>query len=331
MEIVKKDYRQISGFVDCSFELTSLCNFKCIHCYNADNKRNDLTFDEISIILHRIKEFGVIELLLTGGEIFLRPDISKIIDLCYELGFRTTLYSNGSLITNDLAKKISTYNMNVEITIYGSCEDTYRKITGSKTNYQKAIGGLYLLRLHNAKVKTKSIILNQNYSDLKDICILMSKFNNETDVYSEISCFLFGDKEKMKKYRLDILKSKRILEKYNHCRTNSSKYGFCTALKNQFSIDNQGNINPCLGWRSVIVGNILEDDWKTKILKFAKHFRKELQNTSIKCNKCELFVYCIVCPMTFYQDTGYHFKYSEESCKFAKIRKEIYDSRTNHI
>ena len=107
------------------------------------------------------------------------------------------------------------------------------------------------------------------------------------------------------------------------------KYGFCTAMKSQLSIDNKGNINPCLGWRSVIVGNILEDDWEKKIIDFATPFREKLQRTPIKCSSCELFEYCIVCPMTFFQDTGTHLEYSSESCKFAKIRKEIYDSRTH--
>lgn len=327
MEIIKKNLRDITNFIDCSFELTSKCNFKCIHCYNGKNNTNDLNLEQISIALHRIKELGVLELLLTGGEILLREDILLIIDLCHKLGFKTTLYSNGSLLTEKIAKRISKYNMCIEISIYGSNEETYEAVTGSKKNYKRVLNALHILEFYNVNFKTKSVIMNQNYNDFSNIYNMIKRFNGESGEYGDISCFIFGDQEKMNNCRLNESKTRYILDKYEYCKTNSSKYGFCTAMKNQFAIDNRGYVNTCLGWRSISFGSILDDDWREKIIEAAIPFRKELQNTIIKCNSCEISDYCIICPMTFYQDTGSHRKYSKESCKFAKIRKDIYESR----
>lgn len=326
MKIIEKDFSDIDSYIDCSFELTTKCNFKCIHCYNSNVVNKDLGLKEIEIILHRIKELGVMELFLTGGEIFLRRDISTIIDLCYSLGFKTTLYSNGSCITEYLAKKISQYGMQVEISVYGSNPQVYKRITGAEENYKNTIKSLEILKKHNVSFKTKSIIFKQNYDDFHNLCDVLKYYNGTekmSDVYNEISCFLFGKDERMKYFRLNNAEVSSILTHSNQYKIHSPKYGFCTALKTQLSIDPCGNVNPCIGWRSVIATNILNDNWRDELSNFTQNFRRELKNVSIKCNECELFEYCIVCPMSFYQDNGVHTDYSEESCRFAKIRKTL--------
>lgn len=142
-------------------------------------------------------------------------------------------------------------------------------------------------------------------------------------MYDAISCFLFGDKHRMQPYRMSDTKVTSILNNYDECRTYSSRYGCCTALKNQFNIDYHGNVNPCLGWHSVVVTNVFKENWEDELKEFSKNFREKMKRVQIKCNTCELFEYCVVCPMTFYQDTGAHIIYSEESCRFARIRKQI--------
>ena len=265
-------------------------------------------------------------MFLTGGEIFVRKDISEIIDLCYSLGFKTTLYSNGSCITKELAQKIGKYGMSVEISLYGSNAKVYKAVTGSGENYNKTVTSLNLLRELNVNFKTKSIILNQNYEDFSNICNIIKNYNHNEDmgeVYDQISCFLFGEEKRMKKFRLNEIKTAEILRHSKQYKIHSPKYGYCTALKTQFSIDPCGNVNPCIGWRSVTATNMLRENWKEELRDFSTEFRKNLKNTSIKCNNCDLFEYCIVCPMSFYQDKGTHLSYSTESCKFATIRKHL--------
>lgn len=330
MQVVKKKFSELNSFIDCTFELTSQCNYKCIHCYNSNIVFKELNFKEIEVVMHRIKELGVIELFLTGGEIFLRKDINEILDLSYSLGFKTTLYSNGSCITRELAQKIKNYDMRIEISIYGSNPRTYKCITGSENNYYKTVDSLNILKKLKVKFKTKSIIFNQNYNDFYEICDMIRYYNDYQDIdnaYDEISCFLFGDKDRMQKFRLNDEKIVSILKNSKQYKIISPKYGYCTALKTQLSIDPNGNVNPCIGWRSVIATNMLRDNWKEELNSFSNKFREDLKTTAIKCNTCDLFEYCIVCPMSFYQDTGTHMIHSNESCKFAKIRKYLEKSK----
>jgi len=52
------------------YEITTACNFRCIHCYcNAGKKHpNELSFDEIKDLILQVKETRVWALDIVGGE-----------------------------------------------------------------------------------------------------------------------------------------------------------------------------------------------------------------------------------------------------------------------
>ncbi|OYT31473.1 hypothetical protein B6U93_03510, partial [Candidatus Woesearchaeota archaeon ex4484_78] len=63
------------------WEITSTCNFQCLHCYNSVSEnslqiKNKLNaFQTVDILA----ESGVIDILFTGGEPFMRTDLFDII------------------------------------------------------------------------------------------------------------------------------------------------------------------------------------------------------------------------------------------------------------
>ena len=63
-----------------TFELTPMCNLKCIHCYLGKHRVGDqeLSFTQITEILDQLAEAGVLHLALTGGECTIRKDICKV-------------------------------------------------------------------------------------------------------------------------------------------------------------------------------------------------------------------------------------------------------------
>ena len=65
------------------FHVTSICNSKCITCFNWKNlnKKDELTLNEIKKISEHIK--SVEYLTLGGGEPFLRKDLSDICEVFY--------------------------------------------------------------------------------------------------------------------------------------------------------------------------------------------------------------------------------------------------------
>ncbi|HEY7699459.1 MAG TPA: radical SAM protein, partial [Vicinamibacteria bacterium] len=87
-----------------SLELDLRCNLRCLHCYrDGEWPKGILDTDEVKSVLDQIAEAGTIWLLLTGGEIFLRPDIFEIYDHARKLGMLVTLFTNGTMITERIA------------------------------------------------------------------------------------------------------------------------------------------------------------------------------------------------------------------------------------
>ena len=94
--------------VDVSIELTHHCNFRCQHCYIPDFSAPDLLSTErLLSLLEELADVGTLFLTLTGGELFLRRDWLTIAGRARELGFALRLFSNGTLIDDEVADQIA--------------------------------------------------------------------------------------------------------------------------------------------------------------------------------------------------------------------------------
>jgi len=78
--------------------LTRRCNYRCRGCNVWRNQENleELSTDEVKKGLDVLRQLGVLELVLSGGNPLLREDIGEIIDYSSQ-SFITTVYDNGSL------------------------------------------------------------------------------------------------------------------------------------------------------------------------------------------------------------------------------------------
>ena len=82
------------------FNTGSLCNIACANCYMDSNPRNDrlayITRAEVAGFLAEIAEnaLPVAEIAFTGGEPFMNPELTDILDDCLAQGFRTLVLTN---------------------------------------------------------------------------------------------------------------------------------------------------------------------------------------------------------------------------------------------
>ena len=79
------------------------CNLNCSYCDTKWANEKDCPYEEMSpeAIVAYIKENGVKNVTLTGGEPLLQPDITVLVDRILEEGFRVEIETNGSV---DLSK-----------------------------------------------------------------------------------------------------------------------------------------------------------------------------------------------------------------------------------
>lgn len=102
---MKRDYTSIR------LEVTSHCNLKCEYCHNAQysNQKDDLTTDEIIMLIKNLKEhYDIKKVLLTGGEPLTKTDICTIIYEISRMGIKADMVTNGTLITEEKLKDLET-------------------------------------------------------------------------------------------------------------------------------------------------------------------------------------------------------------------------------
>lgn len=81
--------------------VTNRCALRCIHCSSAAGEAmaGELTADEALDVLVQLREAGVFDLAVSGGEPLLRPDIWAFLEQAVSLGFRVGVGSSGMPFT----------------------------------------------------------------------------------------------------------------------------------------------------------------------------------------------------------------------------------------
>ncbi|MBU1030569.1 MAG: radical SAM protein, partial [Nanoarchaeota archaeon] len=153
--------------------LTYRCNLNCSMCeiHKHGTKKFEPTKKDLMNIIKQAKDFGIKEILFTGGEPFLRKDIFDIIKNCSDNNIRTIVTTNGTLISNNDIKKIFESKLShVHISIDG-LNKTHDLIRG-KNSFKKAtnlIAKIQKLRIKNdfsPSIGIACTIMNENVHEL---------------------------------------------------------------------------------------------------------------------------------------------------------------------
>lgn len=91
-----------------SWMTTNECNLKCAHCYQDAEKKEsgELTTEEGKALIEQIARAGFKIMIFSGGEPLLRPDIFELVSHAASLGLRPVFGTNGTLITEDVARRL---------------------------------------------------------------------------------------------------------------------------------------------------------------------------------------------------------------------------------
>ncbi|HDK17129.1 MAG TPA: radical SAM protein [Nitrospirae bacterium] len=160
------------------FFITSLCNARCLHCFNWENlnRKDDLDLEEIKRLSD---ELGPIDsLLISGGEPFLRKDLVEICSLFFtnnKVG-ALSIPTNGLETLNigskvmDIVKAACGKKVYINISLDGTehIHDKIRQVPGA---FKKAIETYSCLANlekdnPNLTISITTTVSSQNYNDL---------------------------------------------------------------------------------------------------------------------------------------------------------------------
>lgn len=120
------------------FELTPFCNLDCKMCYVhlKENQFKKNSLKSTGFWKRTIKEAydrGMRSATLTGGECLTYPGFEEVYTYLYGLGVQPGILSNGLLMDKHRLDFFKQYPpKSIQITVYGSSDDAYEKVTGHR-------------------------------------------------------------------------------------------------------------------------------------------------------------------------------------------------------
>ena len=263
-------------------EITNRCNLNCSFCRNTKRMKKDMSLDEFTKVLEKIKDYTNIIYLHVKGEPFLNKNIIDMIHKAEEYDLKVNITTNGTLLKyyskalgncNNISKiNISLHSEN-NISTY--LEDIFESINDLSNN-TIIIFRLWTLKNNELDEKSTKIVDKiKKYYKLSPKTVDKIKYENNIKINPQI----YVDKD-----------NEFIWPTIN----NHKSCGYCNGLKTHIGILVDGTIIPCCldGEGIINLGNIFKDDLET-ILSTTRvvELRKSLQDRNPIEELCQSCTY----------------------------------------
>jgi radical SAM protein with 4Fe4S-binding SPASM domain len=176
-------------------DLTYRCNERCVHCYLDHDDHGEMTRAEITGLLDQLAEAGVFLLTISGGEIFLRPDLFDILEHARRLMFSVKIKTNAILIRGEQARRLADLAVDgVQISIYSHRPEVHDAITLVPGSLDRSLAAARLLRTAGVKVTFANVLMRQNADDYLGVKALADEIGAVFRVDPTITPMMSGDR-----------------------------------------------------------------------------------------------------------------------------------------
>ena len=138
------------------------CNLSCDYCCvrsSPQANRNALGVDRVRQLATEAAEAGVSELVLTGGEPFLLPDIDDLVGVC-TAALPTTLLTNGMLFRGrrlSALRRMDRERLTLQISLDSATEEIHDSHRG-KGSWERAVTGIKQAKQEGFRVKVAATL-----------------------------------------------------------------------------------------------------------------------------------------------------------------------------
>jgi MoaA/NifB/PqqE/SkfB family radical SAM enzyme len=289
--------------------LTRRCNYRCRGC-NVWQEQDvkELSTKEVKKGLDILKELGIIEVVLSGGNPLLREDIDEIIEYASR-HFVTTVYDNGSMASEKVDALHNADLVAISIDSLDPKKNDY--IKGVSGSWKKAMCAVKKLQEEGIRVGVTPTISQLNLHEIIDITNYFMPKNVPIwySLYSFDSSenggqlfkigkrndeFTITDKEAMvnvcdslmelKKKNSQIFLTNKILKAIRTLYSENKRTWRCSALQNFLMIDHLGRVAGCHLHDPVASISDLPEVWNSE--KF-----DQLRQVYSHCKRCTYLCY----------------------------------------
>lgn len=301
-------------------EFNSVCNFRCLYCYAAENgsRRNELTTDQFRDVIAQAKELGARKIIVLGGEPMLYPQILEMLQFIRGLDMDVELFTNGTGITPEMARTL--YDLAVRVvlkmnTFDEKLQDTLSGREGAYHQIQQAFSNLKQAGYPSTDrfMGVSTVICQQNIEELPKLW----EWLRDQDIapYFEMITPQGGARENTRALDITTQQAEDFFHKI--AELDRTKYGHHweprpplvggICLRHQFScaVSSDGNVQPCVGI-TIPIGNVRENKLKdilkdSEVVSDLKSYKNMIKGP---CGDCDKMSDCYGCRGAAYQMTG---------------------------
>ena len=300
-------------------EFSLSCNYRCPYCYVTDNgvPEGEMTRAEIRSVLRQAKELGSRKIIILGGEPLLYPEIFEMIDFISELGMEVEMFTNGSLVTPEAAKKLYDAKVKVVLKLNSFDPEIQEKLTNEKDALGKSMTALDNLRKAGYPDKERLLAVSSVLTTLNiDEAPALWRWLRDRNIEPYFETITPQGNAKENK---ELMPSNAALRKvfFDICDIDAKEYDRhwepqpplvgerCMRHQHSCLVTSTGKVFPCVGIpesigdiRKSSLADILAD---SEIVCNLKNYRELIKGPCASCDKNES---CYGCRGSAYQLTG---------------------------
>jgi radical SAM protein with 4Fe4S-binding SPASM domain len=335
-------------------ETTFRCNLACVHCYvnesatDPNERERELPLSRLQTLIDEVAERGCLELLLTGGEVLVRPDFEALYRYAVSKGLLVILFTNGTMVTDAVAQLLGEHKpLRVEITLYGMTRETYERVTQVPGSFDKCIAGIERLRARGVPLKLKTMALSWNQHEVAAMreyahsLGLEFKFdgflNPRVDCGSNRNAEVQLSPEQL--VALDLADPQRMAEFKAFCerfvappeQQEPREHVYtCGAGATSFTVDPYGHMQLCQLSRKAnfdLTRNSFAEGWDS----FFPMLRARKWQSNSVCRQCNLLALCASCPGAAEMENGDVESMVAHFCEATHLRAfQVMGEKTGH-
>lgn len=318
-----------------TFELTPFCNFACVMCYvrltteQADRQGKLLSAEQWLDIARQTRDMGTLNLTLTGGEPFSRPDFWEIYGELNQLGFLITILSNGALIDEKAIEKFEKAGMPyaMKLTLYGASDETYQRVCGDDKGFTRISHAIDLLKEVKIPFTMTGTIVKENANDMQE----MYRFAWEKKIPFQHTISVVKSARgatntvELSRFAFDDFPDELTIEtiEQNRHPGSSSPFARCSSYRSSYWMTWNGHLQLCsfMNGPYVPYNGDLQEVWKELGDRLGR-----LRNPP-ECVDCPWVDFCQRCPGILCAESGDPEKIDKTLCQTAEYLYKLYQKK----